>query len=559
MVRFVYLPVWKAYLYDLKRRIEIFRMINSGRLKILGVSDYPVIQRALIKYGRGEKLLLSRAFIYLYYVKCIKENRRRATANELEIAIKLTNITKLSLETIFMEMKELKKFAKEVGLDVSELKGLDEEEMCKSIIAEIDPEANYSDEFVEWYEGLDEALFEEDEEDEKPTKKEKKSKKKVVDEDEDEKPVKKEKKSKKPETNWEEIQDQVEECETIKELRKVMDQYEVFPEKFSKMKNFDELQEAMIEFIEEKTGGDEKETEETFEVASAIADAEDVDDLKTIYKENEDLFESVSIRGKIKFGTLKKNMLEALGHDAELEDDEEETPTPKKALDFKKKKKVVEEDEDEKPLDFKKKKKAKKESEVDIDELTEEWEAMPIGKLKSAAKKLGLKIKPGVTKKATIALMVEKVEEDGFPEVEEPVEINQSLVLSMVKTKDLDGLLGIAKELEIKVGVMEKKSVKKLGERLIEELTPDEDTVKSKKDSETKKRGRPAKKIVEVDEEDEEEETPYQMVERMLEKGRDDDFIIKKMVPVFIEKGKDKIYARKRTKQLIEIIKEDME
>lgn len=507
------LPIWKAYLYDLKERYRILKRINLRKWVpgfIVKPGDSLIIKHCLIKFGKGGVLSKQRAYIYNEFVKVVEENQSRVLTKEYELAVRLSKIKKLKLENIMSEMAEMKKFAKEVGMGISDYKGLDEEELLRAIIAKVDPKKQkYSKEFVEWYDEIPEEYFEAPKD-----KKDKKGKDKEEDEVEFDK---------------DEVADVIENADKIKELYEVI---ETFPDQFSqkllKIKDMEELQEKMTEVLEEmedekptkkkdkkasKKEDKEEEPElskkEKKEMIDLIQETDDKDDLKGIIKEYPSIFGDIELRGKATLEKLQKKMLIALGVE-------------------------VEEDEDEKPT-----KKADKKKKSKEDDLEEELNEMGFIELKKYAKKAGVSVPPGTTKVKTIEMILEAAEGGDKDEIE----LNPSIVKELVKEKDLEALQEAAKQMDITLKALEKRSCKAIGEKLIEALS--EKPEKSKKE----KLGGKKKEKVSV----------WETVKEMVAEGETTLKIRKAIVPLLEEIGIDEDDAVKKAMVLIEVAKAEAE
>jgi len=521
-------PKWKLYLYDLADRIKWLKVYSSSESfygSVVASKDVLVIVWGLAKYGKGGMVRRNLKVIWMWeFAKTILSKRWRniATLREVQVAVKIYNKLKhLRLETIMSEIKAIKKFAEEVGLSEKKIKGMDENELIRAIVNAVDPEKTYSRPFVAWYDELPEEVFEEEEE---PKKNEKKVEKetKVMDIS-----VKKRQK----------LLDNISEADDIDELKEILeDNEDLFPAKFAKKKDFDELKEMMVEHLEEKPEKEEepeekpklklknKKKEEPEEevdnskMIKKVKKCEEVEELKELVSENKDVFEGIQTRGIQKFENLQKKMLIALG--VEFEEEEEEKP--------KKERKTVSTESDD----------------------MEDIEKLPIPFLKKKAKEMGIKTLPGMNKEKILALIEKKLknknedEEEEKPkkskkekqkEKEEEVEIDQSFINKLVKNKDIDALIDAAKELGIKVSILEKKSAKKLGEKIIEFLSEEPE-------EKPKKKG----------------ESIYKAIEKLVLDEMSEKKIIKAVTPLFEEKGEDdEDYIAKKVKQMVAIIKFD--
>jgi hypothetical protein len=531
---------------------------SGGFFPIVSVGDVSTIIYGLAKYGKGGYVQRHLKVFWMWeFAKTILGRRWRnvATYKESEIATRIYfKLKPLKLEQIMSEIKMLKKYAGEVGISEKKIAKMDEEELVRAIVAAVDADKTYSKAFVAWYEDLPEEVFEEAEE-----------------EPEEEEPIKKKAKKDKEEEDkvkisakkLERLLDEISEAEDLDELKNIIEDNDgLFTKKVTKIKDFDELQEAMVEALEEyeepepvkeepvikkkakkeepeeeeepvikkKAKKEEPEEEEVDipKLIKKINKAEDLDDLKAIVKENSDSFDGISTRGVQKFENLKAKMLNSLG---------------------------VEEEEEEKP--------ARKKPSTESNDL-EEIAKLPIPFLKKKAKEMGIKTLPGWGKDKIMALIEEKmeageeIEEEEVPvkkekkdkkkaqkeEVEE-VEIDQSFVNKLVKAKDLDALIDVAKELDVKISILEKKSVKRLGAKLIEFLSEKEEEVEEEAEEAPKVKKEKGKSI-------------YKEIEKMVLDGLSEKKIVKAVTPLFEEKGEDdEDYIAKRVKQLVAIVKFD--
>lgn len=533
-MKYVKFPIWKKYLFNFLIRYKAFKAINQGkpnirigRLFFSPRNELRIIYSTLLKYGKGGIIrTVAPALLYWEFCNTVVKNPDLATKEEKELAERFyIKLNPIRIGEIYMEIKKLKEFAEEVGL--TKVKGMDEDDLIKAIVKKIDPEEQYSKAFVKWYEDLDEAYFEEEEE-EKPKGKKEKGKKKDVEEEEEPK-----KSKKKKEISIEDLKDKVTEAEELDELTEILDENEsVFEDGDFNKKKFSKLQEQMLEYLEEKAEEEkpkkktkkeeveeEDEKPDNSKLVKKVNKCEDVDDLKEVVKANPKAFPDISLKGIQKFENLQKRMLIALG------EIEEEEKTKKKDLD---------------PDD------------------PDSWDELPIGALKKKAKELGVKTKPGMSKVETIKLMNKALTGKKGKDADEDtgeMEIDQSLINKLVKNKDIDKLVEVAKQLEVKVSVLDKKSPKRLGEKLIEALS-DSGSEKEEEDEKPKKKAK-REEVEEEDEKPKKKVSIYSQIEDMVLKGLSNEKILKKMLPQFEEMDKSEKYAKKRISQMVMIIKED--
>jgi hypothetical protein len=507
MIYYFKLPAYKTYLLSLRERFKIYKRINlKWRVPGFNVQpgDYRIIKNCLIKFGKGGELRKQRAFIYDAFVNVAEQNQSRMTVNEFQLAVRLSRIKKLHMETLFMELSELKKFGKEVGLGFSDMKDLEEDELIREIIKNVDPKKQkFSSEFVAWYDELDEDFYFNTD------------KQKNKDEDDE-----------KVEFDKDEVVDTIENADKIKELYTIIETFpDVFPAKLLKIKDMEELQEAMSEKVEEFTEEkkpskkdkdkksskdkdeeiDEKETiskNEIDEAVELIKATDDITELRTMCKLYTN-FEEIELRGKTSLEGLQKKMLKALG--------------------------VKEDEEDEKKPSKKDKKKEKS--------LEDELSEMSLLELKKFAKENGIKVPIGTSKEDIIEMIVSANSEED----EKEIEINPSIIKNMVKEKDIEGLQKAAEAMGIRLKALQKRNAKAIGELLIEALSE-----KEEKPSKKEKLGGSKKK---------EKASVWETVKTMVAEGEKTKAIVKAVVTILEEMGIDEDEAEDKAKVLIEIAK----
>lgn len=154
------LPLWKGYLYSLAERIRIYRQINSNQYRFgFSRADILLLRRSISKYVTKGGQRKPRAHIYNELIDRINAAMATATQAELELAVRLNVVKLLNVEDLIMEIKNLKKFAAEVGLTAKDMAGLDDMHLAKAICDAIDPEKGYSAEFIAWYDAVPDGAF----------------------------------------------------------------------------------------------------------------------------------------------------------------------------------------------------------------------------------------------------------------------------------------------------------------------------------------------------------------------------------------------------------------
>lgn len=321
----VSLPAWKSYLYNLVKRYRRFLWINKGMIEFgMTNKEKGLLHGMVHKYLRKEVQREVIAIQYHDLVNIVLGSKMSiATKKEIQLANKLIIAHQIKTRSLIMEMKQLKAFAKEVGLKLADIKKLDEDELVIEIIKNLDADATYSDEFIAWYDELPEELFDSAD---------------AIDEKE---------KGGGGEVDYSELIEAIEESDDVDELKELIEDDD-FAELFAdvdvkKNKTVKKLQKAMLQAIEDAQEAEEEETEEEeteetendySEVIEAIQEAEETSELKDIADEikedDPELFKGITFRtgrGKAPYRELdevKAEMLERCGVEMEESEEEEE-------------------------------------------------------------------------------------------------------------------------------------------------------------------------------------------------------------------------------------------
>ena len=584
----VSLPKYKSYLYDLMERLRIYKGICKNRITFgLRVGEFWLIKTFLEKWGKGGVLTKSnRAFIYHHFVALAERKQSNLTAAEYAVAIKLSNIKKLHLEELFMELSQMREFAEEVGLSKKDIKGMDEDEIIIEVLVALDPDSSYSKRFIEWYEALPMDYFK---------KAEKKKKTNVDIENSDDKSGK---------VDYTALRDKIDESsDSLKKLHKICESNEdVFPAKLLKIDDEEKLEKKMITTLDELEEESKKSTDKTQssksnndensnkekenkmskldaaivkKIVKKITAAEDIADLKDIVESFEDIFEDITLKKSSDFDEKKAEILAVIGIKGEKEEESNGDIDPKIQKKLAKKiedaeeiselKEIAEDsdfekifedvslkkkdDVDEKKeemlaaIGIKKSGKAEKEetSDKDIDELMGEWEEMGIGTLKKTAKGMGLSITPDTKKKDILKLMKKTYLEGDSKkdEDEDEIELTPSMIKKMVKAKDLEALQAAQKTLKVNTSSIVKRSVTQLGEALIDHLSGSGEP-EEKED----KKGKDKSKSI------------FAMIKDLVEEEMSTKKIITKVTPWFEEHGKDdEDFIESKVKEMVAVIK----
>jgi hypothetical protein len=464
------------------------------------------------------------------------DNVTVATQAEIELVQKLLIVNKLNLEELIMEMKDLKKFAKEVGIKDAEVKKMDEDTLVREVITRVEPQQEYSKELVAFYNDLPDSFFDKAE------------------------AVESSEAAEAEETNSYPIEDVI---EALKDYTKAADMKELLadPDIATMFEGFDptpyklapKLKKAMIDFLENPPTAETEANGENAEIIAAVMELESEEDLVAAFEElQESHFSEIDVESIEDETQLKAAMLAALGCEAE----EQKEPEKKKSLLGLKKKD---------PVKGKAKLTAKAngdefdwfDPEGDIEEQYAKVEALGYAKAKSFAKiALGLKLKVGLKKDEVFDAIATKFQEIAEGSVETSTETGETeltpeLLADAVKAKDKEALVAMCDQLGIKLNALQKKSIPGMEKKLKEQLGESKPKTTAKKGTQTKL------KLGTKKEEVSEEKSVYQIMEELVIAGKSEDAITKAVSPYYKEKGKSILFIKKRVKTMIGIIKID--
>ena len=440
-----------------------------------------------------------------------------------------------------MEMKDLKKFAKEVGIKDADVKKMDEDTLVREVITRVEPQQEYSKELVAFYNDLPDSFFDKAEATEISTTADAES-------NGDGYPI-------------------ADVIEALKDYTKVADMKELLADADVAVmfEGFDpkpyklapKLKKAMIDFLENPpTAEVEAANDENAEIIVAITELESEEDLVAAFEElQESHFSEIDVESIEDETQLKAAMLAALGYEAK----EQKEPEKKKSLLGLKKKdpvkgkaKITAKTNGDDEFDW-------FDPKGDVEEMYAQAETLGIAKAKKFAKaKLGLSLKIGLKKDEIFDAIATKFQEMAEGSVETSTETGETeltleLVADAVKAKDKETLAAMCDQLEIKLNALQKKSIPGMEKKLNEKLGESESKSKitAKKGTQTKlKLG--AKK-----EEVSEEKSVYQIMEELVIAGKAEAAITTAVSTYYKEKGKSILFIKKRVKTMIGIIKID--
>jgi len=542
---YVRLPKWKVYLYTLQQRIRLYKLVNSNRYRWnLNRTEIFLLRQTLKKYVPKEVIRKPKAFGYLALLQNVLiDNVTVATKEEIELVQKLLIIKHLKLEELIMEMIELKKFAKEVGIKDAEVKKMDEDTLVREIITRVEPQQEYSKELVAFYNDLPDNFFDDAEATEQTTTAAAESKSNSDDG-----------------VSIADVVEGIKEFTKVSELKEILADDDIGPmfEGFdpSPFKLAPKLKKAMIDFLENPPA-EEAADNGNAEIIEAVMELESEEDLVAAYEElKETHFSEIDLEGIEEISQLKDAMLAALGHGVE----EKKEPEKKSLLGLIKDKKKA-------ATGGKTKLTTKANGDFDwfdpegnIEEQYAKVEELGFAKAKSFAKQaLGLTLKVGLKKDEifdAIATKMQELAEGGTGEStdETGVELTPELVADAVKAKDKEALVAICEQLGIKLNALQKKSVGGMEKRIMEQL----EEAKPTKAKITPK-GTQTKLKLETKKEEKvsEEKSVYQLMEELVLGGKSEDAVTKAVSPYYKEKGKSILFIKKRVKSMIAIIKID--
>ena len=152
--------------------------------------------------------------------------------------------------------------------------------------------------------------------------------------------------------------------------------------------------------------------------------------------------------------------------------------------------------------------------------------------------------------------MLDRLESSEAEEAEEEVEetaeldITEEAVNDAVEAEDKETLKEMCAVLNIKLGILEKKSVDKMAEKILAVL-PKESKKKGKEEKGKKEKAKGIDK-------GEESKSLFQIVEEMVEAGEDESDIVKAVTPILTERGKNKFEIKKLVKQMVAVVEAAM-
>lgn len=540
--KIIKLPTWKVYLYTFAQRFKIYRALTLGRINLgLRKGEKYLLRKMVYKYLT--KGVINRQTKPIIYDKLVDSvlilNKHVAEKEEIELATKLLWIKQLNVKEILMELKDIQKFGKEVGLNVLAIRKMDEKELISAIVKAVDPSKHYSEEFIAWYDKeIPEEYFDAAEAISTggtttvPTGT--------------------------GEPTGTALTDTSELIEVVNSLTKKDEMMQIVNDKdfaaffvgfdVSKYKLAPQLKKAMIEQLNkpiatEVTAGATIEVDEETRLTliEIINEISNEDELIKFLSDDEvmALFASIEFGDVIDVNIIKTQMLSMLG----VEEIKEEKPLSLKerlALAKGGGKEVKEEESTSgsgitfDPTNF------------DPESIYTQASKLPFPKMRTFAKELEIVAPPGTKKEALLDLIGEKLValvEGAIATESSEIEITVEMVNELVKTNDLDSLVTACEILGIQVNALVKKSAKTMGDKLIKAI--------GEKSVETK--------IAQTDVSTPgtENQSVYQMVEELVKGGGDEKVVAEAITPFYKSRNKNLLYIKQRAKMLTEIVKAD--
>lgn len=549
---FIQLPKWKCYLYSLIQRKRMYVAINSNKYR-WGFKRHEIylLRKMCFKYLEkgGQKFLKADRYDQLID-QVLGPRIVIADKEEIELAHKLLIIKKINIRRLFMELKELKEFGKEVGLKLAQMNKLSDEDLVLEIIRNVEPKIQYSKELVAWYNELPDELFDQAEAESTSTTSKEESK--------DDAGI-----------SVDDVIDVIETYTKKADMLELLEDNDVAP----LFQGFDpanyklptQLKKAMVDFLKaepEPEPEPEVADDQLEEIVELINECENEDQLVEVYSEYQNVFEDMEVPDDVDEETLQSMMLDHVKSKATPEKEEKKPMSLKERIAAKK----TAEKEPEKET-------VKEKAKVSNDELFDWWtpdvdgfsaddafakvEEMKMLELRKFAKHIGLSVPVGKKKDEILDMVANHIAEvtEGVSESTEAGEIaiTAELINDAAKSKDRDSLIAMCDQLEIKLNALQKKSVPGMQKKLLaaieteEKAEPETTTVKARGG-----KGKLSTKTSAA-----EAQSVYGIMEQLVIDGKSEDAVVKAVSPIYKEKGKSIIFIKKRVHTMFEIIKTD--
>lgn len=539
MESYVTIPLWKAYLYTLIQRIRLYKRLNSNSVNLnLNRKEVVLLNKVFRENLSKGVIRKPKAFRYDALLQSILiDNIASATEDEVNLAFKLLWISTIKPKELIMEIKALKAFGKEVGIKPLVMAKMDEDALILEILKNIDPQTEYSQEFVAWYEEVPDKYFD-------------LADGGTVGEAAGD--------------DFGELIEAIQETDKLDELKEIAgdDDFKHLFEslQLGRYKAVKSLQKAMLECLttspaeaEDAAEADELDAETKAVMVEAIQAIETEDELiEFISDEDVEAFfqDKLDIGDEIDVEGLKAQMLEVLGVEEEKEEAKpmtlKERMAAKKAEKEKASKPAAGKKADANAIEF-------DPEAFDADEVYAQAEALGLPQLRKFAKNIGITAPAGTKKDELMDMVANRLVElaEGGGGESGTVTINKALVEDTIAADDKDTLIAMCEEMGIKLNAIQKKSSKVMGNKLLE-VVPDAPQDDSKATT-----GKRTLKTTAKDAPASESQSIYQTIEQMVLEENAEPEIIKAVKDWYSEKGHSLIRIKQRVKAMVAIVKGD--
>lgn len=503
-----------------------------------------LLRRMCFKYLEkgGQKLL--KAVRYDQLIDQVLGNRMViADPEEIELANRLLIIKKINIRRLSMELKQLKEFGKEVGLKLAQMNKMSDEDLVLEIIRNVEPKVQYSKELVAWYNDLDDSLFDQAEAEagaEAKTTEAAASEEIAIDD----------------------IVEVVQGYTKKAELAELLEDNDIAPffQGFdpSAYKLATQMRKAMIDHLKNPPAA-EVETEGGIdssrldEILELIGECEDEDQLVEVFSEYQDVFDDMEAPDDIDPEGLQEMMINHVESKRTAKEEPEKPMTLKERLAAKRAaaEKTETKTEVKKPtndelFDWW----TPSDEGFNVDEAFAKVEELKMTELRKFAKYIGLTIGIGKKKDEILDLVANQIAEivEGVGESTDTdkVTISKELINDAAKAKDREALVEMCDQLEIALNALQKKSVPGMKKKLLEAIKSEDKPAATTVKDRTKVTAKPTA-----------DQSVYSVMEEMVLAGKSEDAIVKKVSPIYKERGKSIIFIKKRVHVMVGVIKTD--
>ena len=560
MYHTVWIPKWKAYLYTLIQRYRLYKWLNYNWVKLNFNRKEIVLLRSMFKnYVKKGVIRKARVYKYEALVKSVLvDNISIATKDEIELAMRLTWVNHIKTKELIMELAQIKEFGKEVGLKPLAMGKMDEDTLIIEVLKNVDPSAEYSQEFIAWYEAVPDEYFD-------------------AAETVDVNPVAAETEvdaSAPAGDDFSELIEVINELTSVDDLKAICvdEDYGYLFESVNvnRYRIAKTLKAAMLEAIETAGTGaasgevevDDAMKKDMIEIINGITTEDEIIEFVSDEAVEAIFTDKLVIGDSIDIDELKTQMLALLGV-------EETAPEPEKPMTLAERMAAKRAETatakapatDGMVIEF-------DPNSFDIEAVYASSEALGIPQLRKFAKELGITAPAGSTKVDILAMVADKLTEmaeggtaTAESTAEAEVTITKSIVNDAIAADDKDTLQSMCEAFDIKLNALQKKSTNLMGKKLLE-VVPD--------DAPANRDAKPTGKLSlkdrlkakegagpDTNAPTAETQSIYQTIEEMVLAGSSEADITAAVKPYYAEKGKSLLFVKKRVKMMIEIVKGD--